>query len=86
MREENLEDVHVTTIRIETHNDYRKFLLHQSGDCISMSREQLVKAIVIVAAQQGMHWTLGILRDLQAAFWLRLFPALRRNPNPPQRQ
>ena len=61
MREENIDDVHVTTIRIETHNDYIKFLLHQSGDCISMSREQLVKAVAIVAAQQGVQWTLATL-------------------------
>jgi len=33
-----------------------------------------------------VHWTLGILRDLQAFFWLRVFPAPRQNPRPPQRQ
>jgi len=61
MKVENLNDVHVATIRIETHNDYRKFLLHQSGDCISMSREQFMEALAIVAAQQGVHWTLATL-------------------------
>ena len=32
------------------------------------------------------HWTLGILRDLQAFFWLRVFHAPKQNPRPPQRQ
>ena len=31
-----------------------------------------------------MHWTLGILRDLQAFFWLRVFPAPKQNPRPPK--
>jgi len=25
------------------------------------------------SAQQSVHWTLGILRDFQAFFWLRVF-------------
>jgi len=28
-----------------------------------------------VSAKQSMQWTLGILRDVQAFFWLRVFPA-----------
>jgi len=30
-----------------------------------------------------VHPTCGILRDLQAFFWLRVFPALRHFPSPP---
>jgi len=30
-----------------------------------------------------VHWTLGILRDLQAFFWLRVFPAPKQSPRPP---
>jgi len=38
------------------------------------------------AAQQSVHWTLGILRDLQAFFWLRVFSAPKQSPRPPKRQ
>ena len=38
------------------------------------------------AAEQSVHWTLGILRDLQAFFWLRVFSAPKQSPRPPQRQ
>jgi len=37
------------------------------------------------AAQQSVHWTLGILRDFRAFFWLRVFSAPEQNPRPPQR-
>jgi len=37
-------------------------------------------------AQQSVHWTLGILRDLQVFFWLRVFSAPKQSPRPPQRQ
>jgi hypothetical protein len=37
-------------------------------------------------AQQSVHWTLGILRDLRAFFWLRVFSAAKQSPRPPQRQ
>ena len=37
------------------------------------------------AAEQSVHWTLGILRDLQAFFWLRVLSALKQNPRPPTR-
>jgi hypothetical protein len=36
-------------------------------------------------AQQSVHWTLGILRGLQAFFWLRVFPAPKQSPRPPTR-
>jgi hypothetical protein len=36
-------------------------------------------------AQQSVHWTLGILRDLGAFFWLRVFSAPKQSPRPPQR-
>jgi len=42
--------------------------------------------IDIPAAQQSVHWTLEILRDLQAFFWLRVFPAPKHCPRPRQRQ
>jgi len=29
------------------------------------------------AAQQSVHWTLGILRHFQAFFWLRVFPVMQ---------
>jgi hypothetical protein len=29
------------------------------------------------AAEQSVQWIGGILRDLQAFFWIRVFPALR---------
>jgi hypothetical protein len=32
------------------------------------------------------HLTSGILRDLQAFFWLRAFPALKHYPRPPTRR
>ncbi|MDP1548296.1 MAG: hypothetical protein Q8L87_19960, partial [Anaerolineales bacterium] len=32
-----------------------------------------------------VHPTLGILRDLQAFFWLRVFPDPKQNPRPPTR-
>jgi len=35
------------------------------------------------AAQQSVQWMVGILRDLQAFFWLQVFPALRHYPSPP---
>jgi len=35
------------------------------------------------AAEQSVQWIGGILRDLQAFFWLRVFPALRHFPSPP---
>jgi hypothetical protein len=34
-------------------------------------------------AQQSVHPTLGIRRDFQAFFWLRVFPALKHFPRPP---
>jgi hypothetical protein len=34
-------------------------------------------------AQHSVQWIGGILRDLQAFFWLRVFPALRHYPRPP---
>jgi hypothetical protein len=36
-------------------------------------------------AQQSVHPTCGILRGLQAFFWLRVFPAPKQNPRPPTR-
>jgi len=33
-----------------------------------------------------VHRTLGILRDLQAFFWLQVFSAPKQSPRPPQRQ
>jgi hypothetical protein len=36
--------------------------------------------------QQSVHWTLGILHDLQAFFWLQVFSAPKQSPRPPQRQ
>jgi hypothetical protein len=38
------------------------------------------------ASQQSVHWTLGILAHFQEFFWLRVFPALKQSPRPPQRQ
>jgi len=38
------------------------------------------------AAEQSVQWIGGILRDLQAFFWLQVFPALRLYPSPPQRR
>jgi len=38
------------------------------------------------AAKQSEHWTLGILRNLQAFVWLRVFSAPKQNPRLPQRQ
>jgi hypothetical protein len=35
------------------------------------------------AAQHSVQWIGGILRDLQAFFWLRVFPALRHYLSPP---
>jgi hypothetical protein len=35
------------------------------------------------ASQQSVQWIGGILRDLQAFFWLRAFPALRHFSSPP---
>jgi hypothetical protein len=35
------------------------------------------------ATQQSVQWMVGILRDLQAFFWLRVFPALKHFPSPP---
>ncbi|MCI0616980.1 hypothetical protein L0244_28730 [bacterium] len=35
------------------------------------------------ASQQSVQWIGGILRDLQAFFWLRAFPALKHFPSPP---
>ncbi len=37
------------------------------------------------AAQQSVHWTLGILRHFRAFSSLRVFPAPRQSPRPPQR-
>jgi hypothetical protein len=51
-----------------------------------MSDTQILIRLKQENAQQSVHWTLGILRDLQAFFWLRVFPALKQNPRPPQRQ
>jgi hypothetical protein len=42
--------------------------------------------VVLHAAQQGMHWTLEILRHFQAFSSLRVFSALKHYPRPPQRQ
>jgi hypothetical protein len=39
----------------------------------------------INAAQQSVHLTLGILRDLQAFFYLWVYTALKPCPRPPQR-
>jgi hypothetical protein len=35
------------------------------------------------SAQQSVHWTLGILRDFRAFFWLRVFSAPKPCPRPP---
>jgi len=35
------------------------------------------------AAEQSVQWICGILRGLQAFFWLRVFPALKHFPGPP---
>jgi hypothetical protein len=37
----------------------------------------------ITAAQQSVQWMVGILRGLQAFFWLWVFSALRHYPSPP---
>jgi hypothetical protein len=33
-----------------------------------------------------VHWTLGSLPHFQVFFWLRVFPAPKQSPHPPQRQ
>ena len=38
------------------------------------------------AAQHSIHLTSGILRDLQAFFSLRVYPALKQNLRPPARK
>jgi hypothetical protein len=41
------------------------------------------KAFEKSSAQQSVQWIGGILRDLQAFFWLRAFSALKHFPSPP---
>jgi hypothetical protein len=40
----------------------------------------------LLAVQQSMHRMPGILRGLQTFSWLRVFPASKQSPRPPQRQ
>jgi hypothetical protein len=40
----------------------------------------------IKTAQHSVYWTGEIRRHFQAFFWLRVFPAPKQNPRPPQRQ
>jgi hypothetical protein len=51
-----------------------------------VDRKGIISFYPIKTAQQSVHWTLGILRDLQAFFWLRVFSAPKQSPHPPQRQ
>jgi hypothetical protein len=39
--------------------------------------------VLLKASQQSVQWICGILRDLQAFFWLWVFPAPKQNPRPP---
>jgi len=55
--------------------------------------DELLKAIgnygmyeINKCAQQSVHWTLGILSHFQAFSSLRVFPAPKQSPRPPQRQ
>jgi hypothetical protein len=57
--------------------------VNQVGDVVLFQAASLA---FIGIAQQSVHWTLGILRGLQAFFWLRVFPAPKQSPRPPQRQ
>jgi hypothetical protein len=41
---------------------------------------------MIARHHSKVHWTLGILRHFQAFIRLRVFPAPKQNPRPPQRQ
>lgn len=44
---------------------------------------QTACAFALIAAQQSVQWIGVILRDLQAVFWLRVFPTLKHFPSPP---
>ena len=53
---------------------------HQFGDGLGF---QALSLAFQKATQQSVQWIGGILRDLQALFWLRVFPALRHYPSLP---
>jgi len=52
----------------------------------SQDTDSVLSGKMMACQLDVVHWTLGILRHFGAFFWLRVFPALKQSPHPPQRQ